>query len=393
MEPYLLLCVIARKLRRAYGYGSNSTYSMNHFRLPAPQSALCLLSAVLLSVCFYFPGLAYANGKISGGIATTPTEGVAVEAGDCDLEFKPSDRYDEGVQSSIALHFSGLALEFHRSQHNTGIWYRVGKQSPQDKNHIVWGKSQSAGAHGSWPAVAISKEGYVIEVHSNSTDKYSSEQYYRVGKIDPNGDENQSISWKTDLIHWDRGFHTSIAMNDNGVIVGVHESSSSSGLYYRVGHLRNPTGGDYTIVWSSGSTGVKYDDGVYPHIAINNHNQVVEVHQVTNESLLHYRRGTVSEGKITFAASQRYNNAAVHPAVALLDSGLVLEVHARSSLYSRTGKLDPSSPALIAWSPPVKYSDGTQYPALAANGRYALQTHGIDFNLYYSGAEIDCPNL
>jgi hypothetical protein len=367
---------------------------MNQICLRAPQSALCPLSAFLLTVCFYFPALANANTQISGGIATTGTSGVAVENSACDLQLTLPDLYDEGMQSSIALHSSGLALEFHRSQPNMGIWYRAGKQHSLDKNKIAWGNSKYANAYGSWPAVAISKEGYVIEVHSDNTDKLSSQQFYRVGKIDPNGDENQSISWKTDLIPWDRGFHTSIAINDNGVIVGVHESSSSTGFYYRVGQLRNPAGGDYTIVWSSGSTGVKYDDGVYPHVAINNHNQVVEVHQVTKESLLHYRRGTVGEGKITFAESQRYDNDAGQPAVALLDSGLVLEVHTGDGLNSRTGKLDPSNSALIEWSPSAKNSGwGIQYPTLATNGRYAFQTHQKDFKLYYSGAEIYCPNL
>jgi hypothetical protein len=374
---------------------------MNHIRLRTWQSGLWPLSAFLLTVCFYFPGLANANSQISGGIPTTPTSGVAAETSDCDLQFNPFDLYDAGVQTSIALNSSGLALEFHRSQSDAKIWYRVGKQSQLNKSVIVWGNSQSAGANGYWPAVALSKEGYVVEVHSDREQQNGSQQYYRVGKIDPNGDENQSVSWKTDLIHWDRGSHTSIAMNDNGLIVGVHESSSSTGLYYRVGQLRNPAGGDYTIVWSSGSTGVKYDDGVSPHIAINNHNQVVQVHQVTIESLLHYRRGTVSEGKVTFAESQRYDNDAGQPAVALLDSGLVLEVHTGDGLNSRTGRLDPSNSALIEWSPSVKYGDGDSRgsPALAASGRYAFQTHektgffDLGNEIYYSGAEIYCPNL
>jgi hypothetical protein len=258
----------------------------------------------------------------------------------------------------------------------------VGKQLSVNKNHIVWGRSQRApDVYGSWPAVAISKEGYVVVVHStvqyaDNSPRSGSEQYYRIGKIDPNGHVNQSISWKTDLIHWDGGYHTSIAINDTGLIVGVHESNArqGTGLYYRVGQLRNPAGGDYTIAWSSGSTGVNYDYGINPHIAINNHNQVVEVHQVTNESLLHYRRGTVSEGKINFAASQRYDNDAKQPAVALLDSGLVLEVHSRDGLYSRTGKLDPSNSTLIEWSPSVKNggSDSIEYPALATSGEYAF---------------------
>jgi hypothetical protein len=374
---------------------------MNHFRLPAPQSALCPLSAILLTVCFYFPGLAHANSQISGGISTTPASGIAVETSGCDLKFNPSDLYDDGVESSIALHSSGLALEFHRAKYDDTIWYRVGKQSPLDKHYIVWGHGQSVGKSGAWPTVALSKEGYVIVVHSDSGFSAFSQQYYRVGKIDPNGDQNQSISWITDFIHWDGGYHASIAMNDNGVIVGVHESNavSGTGLYYRVGQLRNPAGGDYTIAWSSGSTGVNYDDGINPHIAINNHNQVVEVHQVTGEKFLHYRRGTVSGGKIIFAASQRYDNDAEQPAVALLDSGLVLEVHGSwdigAGLYSKTGKLDPSNSTLIEWSPSVYHDDtyDAKYPALATNGRYAFQTHEQVYKIYYSGTEISCPNL
>jgi hypothetical protein len=83
-----------------------------------------------------------------------------------------------------------------------------------------------------------------------------------VGKIDPNGDENQSIAWQTRFIHWDGEVHTSIAINDNGLIVGVHEGNTAgTGLNYRVGHLRNPAGGDYTIAWTSGSVSIPYDSG------------------------------------------------------------------------------------------------------------------------------------
>jgi hypothetical protein len=378
---------------------------MNHIRLRMRQSAICPISAFLLTVCFSFPGLANANGQISGGISTTPTEGVAVETAGCELTFNPFNLYDDGMKSSIALNSSGLALEFHQSQKNDTLWYRMGKQMSHDENYIAWGNSQSFEVSGYWPAVALTKEGYVIVVWSRSPDKRGSEQFYRVGKIDPNGDENQSISWKTDLIHWDGGFNTSIAINDNGLIVGVHETNASwggtswgtpgTGLFYRVGHFMNFAYGDYTIAWRSGSKGINYDDGENPHIAINDHNQVVAVHQVTGESLLHYRRGTVSEGKITFADSQRYDNDGKQPAVVLLDSGLVLEVHSKDGLYSRTGKLDPSNSTLIDWSPSVKSegSENGEYPALATNGRYAFQTHQGGGKIYYSGAEIYCPNL
>lgn len=104
--------------------------------------------------------------------------------------------------------------------------------------------------------------------------------------------------------------------------------------------------------------GVHYDAGINPHIALNNLNEVVEVHQASSkDELLHYRRGTVSRGTINFGGSQRYDSAAVDPAVSLLDNGLVVELHSpygdtieNRPLYARTGTLNPSNPEKIDWS-------------------------------------------
>jgi hypothetical protein len=242
-----------------------------------------------------------------------------------------------------------MVLKFHKGQHNTGIWYHVGKV---EGTTVTWTRRQHADTSGYRPAVAFSKEGYVIMVYSDRQDRRYSEQYYRVGQIDPAGGLNQSIQWLTDSIHWDGGHRTSIAINDQGVIVGVHEDNRSSyRLYYRVGHLRNPAGGDYTIYWDSGDWGTEYENGMSPRIAINNHNQIVEVHQVRGENLLHYRRGTVSEGKINFGDSRRYDNHASEPAVSILDSGVVVEIQtALPGLYSRTGRLSLSNRHDIEWS-------------------------------------------
>jgi hypothetical protein len=67
------------------------------------------------------------------------------------------------------------------------------------------------------------------------------------------------------------------------VIVGVHESNndSNNNLYYRIGHL--VIGDDHPrIEWASCRFGLRYDSGENPHIALNNHNEIVVVHQVAN---------------------------------------------------------------------------------------------------------------
>ena len=255
---------------------------------------------------------------------------------------------------------------------NWTIWYRIGRS---DGTRVIWGPSQHADSDGDWPTAAITNEGYVILAYSDNAFKYDSDLYYRIGKFDPHGDQDQSILWITDRIHWDRGFHGSFAINDSGLVVGVHETGhASTGLYYRVGHLKNPAAGDFTIQWDSGPWGIWYDDGINPHISLNNRNEVVAVHQVPGENLLHYWRGTVSNGRIQFVASQRYNNDALQPAVLLLDSEVVVEAHAngnRSHIIVTSGRLSPSDPGLIEWGSSVGlpgYLGRPSYPALATDG-------------------------
>jgi hypothetical protein len=302
----------------------------------------------------------------------------------CDVQFGLSTRFERGKQASVALNGSNWVIETHKSPENTDLWYRLGKLNG---NIVTWGDSHRIGVGGYWPAVVLSKQGYVIEVHSDQDDRDGATMYYEAGKIDLNGDVNQSIDWRVFDTKYDAGFHANIAINDDGVIVGVHESMGSSNrLYYRRGHLANPAGGDFNIIWNSGHYGIGYDNGARPHIAINNRGQVVEVHQVNTEHLLHYRRGdiTADGAGINFQETVRYNDDGLQPAVALTDNGFVLEVNGRANTVTNhvldrmVGALDTVNPALIRWSHARTYdpSAGVRAePSVATNGAYAIQTN------------------
>jgi hypothetical protein len=302
----------------------------------------------------------------------------------CDVQFGLSTRFERGKQASVALNGSNWVIETHKSPENTDLWYRLGKLNG---NIVTWGDSHRIGVGGYWPAVVLSKQGYVIEVHSDQDDRDGATMYYEAGKIDLNGDVNQSIDWRVFDTKYDAGFHANIAINDDGVIVGVHESMGSSNrLYYRRGHLANPAGGDFNIIWNSGHYGIGYDNGARPHIAINNRGQVVEVHQVNTEHLLHYRRGdiTADGAGINFQDTVRYNDDGLQPAVALTDNGFVLEVNGRANTVTNhvldrmVGALDTVNPALIRWSHARTYdpSAGVRAePSVATNGAYAIQTN------------------
>jgi hypothetical protein len=289
--------------------------------------------------------------------------------------------YDQGEQTSLSAHPTGLVLEAHKTSTigGIGLWYRIGIRQGTT---VTWGRSQSFPWDGTWPNVAISNEGYVVFIYSSGRYKTNSDLHYAVGMVNPYEGLDQSITWLTpDSIHFDSGFHSSTVINDNGVILEAHESGNGgTGLYYRVGHLKDPSGGDFTIEWDSGATGIRYDDGINPHIALNNSDEAIEVHQVTSEHYMHYRRGPVTRGKINFGGSPRYDNHSEEATVALLDNGGVVELHrgADQGISARTGILDPKSADKIIWfnAAVISNSDSSKayYPAVTTDGTHAIGT-------------------
>ncbi len=291
--------------------------------------------------------------------------------------------YDEGTQPSLAQLASGLTLECHKAYGSSKDWYRLGKV-----NHyfLAWGKGKEFPKGGGyWPSCPITRDGYVVFTYSKTPTKYGSRLFYRVGKLDPAGNKDQDIVWLTDEQQYDTGFHSNTVVNDNGLILDVHESDGNNGLFYQVGHLDDPQNGKYSIVWDTGSGGVQYDDGINPHVGFNDRNEVVEVHQVAaNESLLHYRRGTVTRAGIAFGPSYRYDDDAIRPALVLLNNGHLIELQVTEmveggydQVFTRTGTLDETDSSRVRWSELVRLSDpltenDIHAPAVASNGSNAI---------------------
>jgi hypothetical protein len=294
-----------------------------------------------------------------------------------------SYNFDTGGNSAVAVAPTGVVVEVHRSTSTHDFWYEVGQVGTYA---VAWGSSQPMNVSGSWPAVAITKDGYVIVVVSDGSFKLSSSLRYWVGYVDPSGGQNQTIQWRITDQKFDAGFHPSLSVNDDGTIVEAHESGSNGkGIYYRIGHLDNPSAGKYNIVWDSGTKGVKYDDGVNPHISINNNHQVLEVHQATaSDSYLHYIRGTLNTSTIAFSDSHpRFDSNAKQPAVVLLDDGSAIETEIISanfsvSPYYRTATLDTNDQGKVNWSDaqplPAPANSTLEYPSIASAGSNVVAT-------------------
>ena len=319
----------------------------------------------------------------------------------CGPNFGDGKFYEWGLRPEVAMNASGLIVEVHESSFTGAgeISYKVGQINGSG---VSWGKSYvvplTFNNHGGYyPAVALTKSGVVILAFQYYDGRVNPNQlYYMVGQLDPNGGSDQRILWLTTAQLYDRGNRVSLAVNDNGLIVGVHETGSGGGgLYYRIGQLPNPPK-SYNVKWTSGEYGIRYTGGVLPHIALNNQNQVVEVHQVQdNENLLHYIRGIISApySSVNFAQDQpRYDSNAANPTVALLDNGIVVEAHTvkvgNTRVDARWAQLDPSDPVKLNWGCYSSFSptgDDRSYPQVATNGNTAIM---MTFGVFPYGSQL-----
>jgi hypothetical protein len=318
------------------------------------------------------------------------------------IAWNKPEKFDTGMQSQAAINSSGMVVEIHRSESNYKSWYHVGRLTQYGQS-VNWGKSHAIEVAGRsprdkqvFPTVALTNDNYVIIEYSDGIDKVGSELHYRVGRISPSGSVDQDIEWLTADTIYDTGYDSSLSVNGKGVIVEVHESDGKTGIFYRIGHLEDPSAGKYSIVWDSGDLGIQYDNGVIPHISINNQNQVVEMHQINSkESIVHYRRGTLqfksgSPARIVFEASQRYRENAREPAVLLTDRDSVVALYQNGNIFWETGVYHTYNPAYIWWQGNVKMRDNAlgRYPGIGSNDVYMIATWHLDGKLYYATAFV-----
>jgi hypothetical protein len=300
---------------------------------------------------------------------------------------KPA-KFDTGEHSSVAVNSSGLVVEVHvtESKAHSGLYYHIG-QLNSDTGTISWGPSRLFISSGAWPAVAVTKEGYVIITWSDGFYKFSSGLQYLVGTVDLNGGTSQRINFKTASkgTRFDSGFHNSISVNNIGVIAEAHESGSGGkGIYYRVGHLKNPAGDDFSIIWDTGTNGTKYDDGINPNISVNDDNNVIEVHNVTGEGKTHYIRGRVgiNSTAINFVSPHpRLEGSGSNPSVVLLNNSSIVEVsYNAAGIKYITGAL--SGTDQVKWSEATVIADtkDRHVPSVAANGSKVIATFGDPYD-------------
>lgn len=282
-------------------------------------------------------------------------------------------QYDDGDSPAIALNRNGRVLEVHKNELGLTLYYRTGTTSQMNVRWDAKAKEYTGGVE---PSVALNASNRLVEVHKNEA---GVTLYCRQGRLD-----GETIHWDGDK--WDdytSGLSPSVALNDAGKVVEVHRSEKTTRLYWRVGRL-----GVSNVDWLNDDN---YDNGDTPQVAINNTDQVVEVHRSElGATDLWYHVGKItSDNKIDFGESRFFANGA-DPSVALTDAGdVIVSWKEGTELMQRFGQINMSDFS-INWIGDKQPYDSGNTPSVAAAGRMAITAHeGAAFQtLWYSTSLI-----
>jgi hypothetical protein len=231
----------------------------------------------------------------------------------------------------------------------------------------------------------------VVEVHNAHSDP--DELWYNTGVLDAS---NRSITWSSlsdDQRHYSSGgIDPTVSINDYGMVVEIH-STDSNHLYYRTGVLNSSS---CVIEWRSTPT-EDYDTGRWPSVAINNDNMVIEVHQSPGGTDLWYNVGQVEQnGAITWGnmSNDRKYDSGQYPSVALYGDR-ILEIHNSESdyMWCTVGRLNASAKTIdwIDWvDDNVEHrtyaypceEQGSVFPDVAINEQSAFEVHSSSATNY-----------
>jgi hypothetical protein len=190
------------------------------------------------------------------------------------------------------------------------------------------------------------------------------------GRVLPllSGDGTTRAAYRRDV-----GSSPAVAMNNHGQLVEVHDSGDGT-LWYWTGTYA----ADGRVTWSRHG---RYDTGKTPAIALNDSGQLVEVHQSQTAGTLWYHVGRLgADGEITWSPSAKYDNG-VLPTVAFTDLAgtTVREIHQSQSTSQNWQWRGVVSGSTVAWSGNATTSDSRYTKANAtAGGRSVSVWTGAD---------------
>lgn len=256
------------------------------------------MSMLLVSVFLIVAGTMIFCGCSGDGDGT-------ILVGDDVVNHSSSIHYDDGATPCVAGSPNNLyVVEMHGGTYPGYdlLWYHVGKVNVEDHD-IDWGGSVDFCGDAALPAVALSDNNVVVEIHELYDTTFSNDIYYTVGILDG---ENRSIGWGSTEVFTQCKNAIDVCISRDGKSVIEVQENDGGQLSYRVGLVDIPT---KTINWKPA---VNYGSGnnYNPQIAMNSSGAVIEIHGTDKglENGLYYTVGQFSftDLTLTFLSEPTY---------------------------------------------------------------------------------------
>ena len=301
-------------------------------------------------------------------------------------QWRSAINYDYGKEPSIALNDNNTVVEVHRSQNNNNFYYRVGTVNPAETN-IPFGPSIKYDA-GVRPVIALNNLQQVVEIHKSANNHGL---WLHTGTVDP---LRNTIDWGPSRSLNDSGIYPSIAVNDQGMVMEVHQSQNNDNIWYRVGKAEFDA--ENISWWSSAKClGCGSGNGVNPQVSLNNNNEFIIVWQLNDHIFSQTGSLDINTQQVnwqnSYQAEAGYNGAFAYdtgyrPSVGLMDNGQTIEVHqsqSNNSLWFRNGIRGMSTQV---WQDSDSYSTGNEPRVSINNSGLSVEVHKSDDNngLFYS---------
>lgn len=225
------------------------------------------------------------------------------------------------------------------------------------------------------PCCAIDTHGRVVALHSGET---FGRLYWRIGTAMGAGLTWEELPWG--YHHFSNGFNPTVALNDDGVLVAVHESNAEAGgdLRMWVGCIR---GNGIAFTTCGKRVNNQHPVCADPAIAMDRRGRVLQLYCA--DDALFCRRGHLRGTVLTWQPeASRLASHGNRPTIAMNQQGLAIAMFdSRYRLYYMIGRLGADDHGMT-WTAPREYASGI-------NPSVALTEDGTVYEVHASPAPYD----
>ncbi|MFM9949800.1 MAG: hypothetical protein ACKV1O_17825 [Saprospiraceae bacterium] len=251
--------------------------------------------------------------------------------------------HGDRVQPSVGIHSNNVVAVYRNSVAvSSSLYYKRGTIS--NDAVLTWGNEASLGNDsGETPTVAINNQNVIIEIHESDSST-STNFWTHVGLLDPQ--DTGKINWGDSQNTGHGGSMPSVSLaylnNQNVAIVAFSGGSSSENIYFMVGTVDSAT--KQVIKWKKLSEAMV---GAYkPKISMNNNGLIVMAYEAGTSINVIYGQLSMpvnldtTTPTITWTPGRVYIDLASYPDISLTDDGYVALAYQGESInYSEPAKL------------------------------------------------------